>query len=94
MACTREEIEGMVRNAVKDVTGIEIKSSDTSLIDRETGIIPADFLYIFDQLEQKLQAPVCGIFAEYTYEVMTVKNLVDALYGFGIRTAYGIKSAC
>ena len=94
MACTREEIEVMVREVVKDVTGVETRSPDASLIDRETGIIPADFLYIFDQLEQKLRAPVCGIFEEYTYEVMTVRNLADALYDLAARTVHETKSAC
>lgn len=77
---SKEGIEKAIREAVKDVTGITIFDKDTSLIDSKMNILPAQFLYIFDLLEKKLQIPVHDIYIKQTFEVMTVGNLTDALF--------------
>jgi hypothetical protein len=75
----KESIEKTIREAIKNVTGITALDEDDSLLDRELNILPANFLYIFDILEEKLKLPVHDIFIDHTYEVMTVKNLTNAL---------------
>ena len=79
MIHTKEQLENLIRETVRDVTGKVIDSPDTSLIDRALGIDPADFLYIFDQLEKELHAPVHTVFTDHGYEVMTVGGLSEAL---------------
>jgi len=49
-----------------------------NLMSRDLGIIPVDFLYIFDILERALQIPVHRVFVQAKYEVMTVAHLADA----------------
>ncbi len=79
MIYTKEQLENLIRDTVRDVTGKVIDYPDTSLIDRALGIDPADFLYIFDRLEKELQAPVHTIFTNHGYEVMTVRGISVAL---------------
>lgn len=81
---SKEAIERTIRLAIKDVTGITELKINESLIDREMGIIPANFLYIFDILEKKLQLPTYDIF-NHTFEVMTVENLTNSLFELGNR---------
>jgi hypothetical protein len=82
---SKEAIEKTIREAVKDVTGIAFLEKDASLIDRELDIIPANFLYIFDILEEKLQLPIHDVLINHTFEVMTVENLTDALFKLELR---------
>lgn len=72
---TREEIENIVRDTVVEVTGIKNFENMENLLDRELGIIPADFLYIFDMLERRFNIPVFRIFTYSTFHVMTVENI-------------------
>ena len=76
---TKEQIEKTIRDAVCEVTGKKDFSSSDSLIDKDMGIMPVDFLYIFDILEKVLKLPVCKIFENNGYDVMCVKNLTDAI---------------
>jgi len=76
---SKEIIERAICDAVRDVTGLVDIEKDESLIDGGLSIEPVDFLYIFDILEKKLQLPVCDIFKNHTFEVMTINNLTDAL---------------
>jgi len=76
----RDAIEKAIFDAVENVTDITQLNKDTSLISRELGIVPVDFLYVFDILQQRLQLSVYEIFRNHTYEVMTVGNLIDALF--------------
>ena len=46
-------IQNAIRESVEFVTGRSNFSNDTSLLDRDLAIIPANFLYIFDMLEKK-----------------------------------------
>ena len=83
---SKEMIEDIIRDAVKNVTGITALERDTNLIDQELKIIPVDFLYIFDILEKKLQVPAHNIFIDHTFEVMSVAKLADALFELGTDT--------
>lgn len=76
---TADEIRQVVEIAVKEVTGKPF-NTDKSLIDRDSGIMPANFLYIFEILEEKLNLPVCSIFETNSYEVMTIDNLSKAIF--------------
>ena len=77
---TKEYIEKTIRDAVCEVTDKKDFSSSDSLIDKDMGIMPVDFLYIFDILEKELNLPVCKIFENNGYDVMCVNNLTDAIY--------------
>jgi hypothetical protein len=77
---SKECIGRLIKESIKDVTGITILDKDTSLIGSNMSILPAKFLYIFELLEKKLQLPVHDIYKEYTFEVMTIENLTDALF--------------
>ena len=76
---TKETIEKTIRETIKTVTNADELDSYVSLVDRSIDIIPADFLYIFSILEEKLQLPTSDIFKDCTYEVMTISGLTDAL---------------
>ena len=76
---SRVFIEKVICDTIRDVSGIEHLEKDASLIGRDSGISPVDFLYIFDLLEKQLQMPVSDIFINYTFEVVTVNNLAAAL---------------
>ena len=77
---TKEQIEKSIRDAVCEVTGKKDFGSLDSLIDKDSGIMPVNFLYIFDILEKELNLPVCKVFENNGYDVMCVKNLTDAIY--------------
>lgn len=86
-------IKDEILKAVKEVTGISCADEDANLIDREIGIIPADFIYIFDLLEKRLQIPVHNIFTSRTFDVMTVNNLSNALLELKEQTSVDAVSA-
>lgn len=75
---TKEYIQNIITLAVKQVTGKDI-DDDTCLVDKEVAIFPADFIYIFEIIEEKLHLQISDIFKEKSYEVMIVSNLVDAI---------------
>jgi hypothetical protein len=77
---SREDIEKAIREAVGDVTGITGLDDDANLTDTALGIAPANFLYIFDILERRLQVPAHDVLKTSGYQVMGIKNLTDALY--------------
>ena len=74
----REEIKVIIRNAIIQVTGLDNLDGKTSLISKELGIMPVNFLYIFEILKNELELPVYKIFDNHTYQVMTIDNLANA----------------
>ena len=74
----REEIKVIIRNAIIQVTGLDNLDGKTSLISKEMGIMPVNFLYIFEILKNELELPVYKIFENHTYQVMTIDNLANA----------------
>jgi len=78
---SREYVETAVREAVEDVMGTPGIDKDACLVYRESGIAPVSFLYIFDKLEEKLGPVVYDILKTHTYQVMTIENLADAIFG-------------
>jgi len=74
-----ENIEKVVREAITDVTGLTDISKDANLLDQEMEILPTNFLYIFDIIEEKLGLNIGGILEHQTYSVMTIENLVCAI---------------
>ena len=77
---TRESIETAIRDAIEDVTGKSTIEKDTNLVYKGSGIAPVNFLYIFDIVEKKLCLSVFDIFKTHSYQVMTIENLVEAIY--------------
>ena len=77
---TKDSIEQVVRESIAEVVGERELSVNANLLDTETGIVPVNFLYIFDLLEKKLCLPVCEIFVDHGYDVMTITGLTDALF--------------
>ena len=77
---TKEEIEKAIRHTLSSfVEGGDI-DENASLLDREAGIVPVDFLYIFDELEKSLELNVHSIFESNTYQVMTVRMLTEEIH--------------
>lgn len=79
MEFTLKDIEIIIKETVWEVTHIKVPSSEISLLDTSLSINPADFLYIFDLLEKKLNKPVSDIFKSHPYSVMKVHCLAHAL---------------
>ena len=77
---TRKDIEMIVCDTVKTVTGIQIVHHNISLLDRDINIFPADFLYIFDLIENKIGKSIDSILVEYTDDVFIMDNLIDVIY--------------
>lgn len=77
---TKAEIETTIRKALDKVVKCGDIDENSCLLDKEAKIIPSNFIYIFDEIEHMLDLPVCKIFENNTYEVMTVKNLTEAIY--------------
>jgi len=80
MMISKTEVEKAIRDTIEAVTGKSDLESDASLIDREMGIHPATFLYIFDKLEKDLQLDVCDVLRTQTFQVMTIGKLTDAIH--------------
>ena len=77
---TKHEIELCIRDTIVKVTGVTELLGEDSLIDKNVGIMPVNFLYIFDILEKQLELPICNIFKTNSYDVMCINNLTDAIY--------------
>lgn len=73
-------IEASIRKAIAQVVNITDIDGDIYLVSRDLGIFPADFIYIFDIIENDVGLPVYSIFEGNNYEVMTINNLVRAIY--------------
>lgn len=54
MRYSKQELMKLIQQTVYEVTKIQVKQMDTNLLDTRLLIHPADFLYIFDILEKKL----------------------------------------
>lgn len=77
---SKEAIRQKIKTAIVDVSDWDSVGFDESLISKDSRIIPANFLYIFDQIEKALNIPVCKIFETHSHNVMTINNLTDAFY--------------
>lgn len=80
MRYTEKDIIQLIHDTVWEVTQIKVVSDDISLLDAKLGINPADFLYVFEIFEKKLEIPVIDIFKNNNYLVMKVSNLSKAFY--------------
>lgn len=76
---TEDKIICLIKDLVKEVTQVEVKKENTNLLDTELEIHPADFLYIFNILEQKLEVPVTDILKGYDYTIMRIDNMSRAI---------------
>ena len=74
-----ENIENTIKNVISDVTSITINDTNQNLVGKNSHIMPSDFLYIFEILEQKYNVQLCNIFTTHGYEIMTIKNLANAI---------------
>lgn len=77
---TKETISQMLKAVIADVSGWDSVGLDESLISKDSRIMPVDFLYIFDQIEKKMNIPVCKIFESKSHEVMTINNLSEDFF--------------
>ena len=73
------KIESEIQKTIFDVTGLTITDTSQNLVNKMTNIMPSDFLYIFEALEQKFKVPMSNIFITHNYDVMTIKNLGIAI---------------
>ena len=77
MTYSEVDIVELIKKIVFDVTKIEIISSEENLLSTKLDINPVDFLYIFDELEKRLNIPVVEIFVN---SVLKVNILGKKLY--------------
>lgn len=77
---SKEAIRQKIKATIVDVSGWDSVGLDESLINHDSRIDPANFLYIFDKIEKELHIPVCKVFESYSSNVMTINNLTDAFY--------------
>ena len=77
---TIEQIEEIIRSAIYNVTGKSNVNSDVNLTGYHMAIFPADFLYIFNLIELHTGLPIYRVLEDHSYKVLTIKNLVSALY--------------
>ena len=77
---TKDAISQLLKTVITDVSGWDSVGLDESLISKDSRITPADFLYIFDQIEKKLNIPVCKVFESHSFEIMTINNLSTVFY--------------
>ena len=83
-----ENIENLIREVICDVTGLAVDDTTQNLVGMHSEILPVEFLYIFEILERKLKVPLCNIFTTHGYEVMTIKNLANAIIDIKSITLY------
>jgi len=81
---TTDEIKVAIRFALKEITGREDIGDDVVLVDPSIGILPVNFLYIFDLVERELSLPVHRVLDSHTYDVMTIENLSMAILQLSI----------
>ncbi len=79
MRYSKQELMKLIQQTVYEVTKIQVKQMDTNLLDTRLLIHPADFLYIFDILEKKLNVPAADILKNHDYTVMRVDVMSEAL---------------
>jgi hypothetical protein len=80
---SKTDIKACIKKAIKDTVGSEPSRDDIILLDDKLNIPPAGFLYIFDILERQLRLPVCEVFTNHSFNVMSINNLSDAIYEIG-----------
>jgi len=71
--------EQLIRTTIEKYTGVQINDPDTNLLCPEYNINPAYFMYVFNELEKELGSSVYKVFEIYGKEVMTVRNLCNAI---------------
>lgn len=79
MEYTKESIFAAIQEIVMEVCGVKILSENDNLLDRRFGIRPADFLYIFDMIEQRIGIPAVNVLKDTPYTIMEAGNLSEAL---------------
>ena len=78
MQYTKKEIISIIQNTVREVTKVNVDSDNVTLLNLQLDIHPADFLYIFDELERRLEIPVTEVLKGYDYSIFRVDKLSDA----------------
>jgi len=75
-----ENIEREIRIAIKTITNLDNLDNNANLLDQYLGIIPVDFIYIFDIIESKYSDKIYKILIDHSFHVMTIKNLSIAIF--------------
>jgi len=75
---SRDIIKQAIYEVLEDVTGITSIEENTCLVGTALSIPPACFLYIFEELEKRLELPVCDVLTSRSYTIMSISNLTDA----------------
>lgn len=79
MKYTEKDIINVIKETVFEVTGIQELSDGDNLLSTKLDILPADFLYIFDLLEKKLEVPAVDVLKNTDYQVMQIDYFSKAL---------------
>jgi hypothetical protein len=72
---TKRDIEEVICTTIEKVTGTLISDYNTNLLGKHIGILPANFLYIFEILRIELELPVYEVLEKASFSVMTIANL-------------------
>ena len=75
-----KELEKMIAETVEEVCGVPVLDYNLNLNSNQLDIPAAEFLYVFDDLEKKLDYPAASILADSDYTIFTVHNLATALH--------------
>lgn len=73
------EVKDIIRKTVQQFTKAAVDNDDRHLLCSEYGFVVVDFLYVFRELEDKLQCPVAKVLENHDYTVFTVNNLSKAI---------------
>lgn len=74
------QIEDIIVETINKNTQKVIDNKDMHLLSDKLKIPVVEYLYVFDELEKKLDFPVAKIFEKNDYTVFTVHNFANAIW--------------
>lgn len=73
------EVKNIIKQTISEYMGIQIEDDDRHLLCSDYGIVIADFLYVFRELEKHFRFPAAKVLEKRDYTVFTVNNLATAI---------------
>ena len=72
---TKERIETILINEIKELYQIEIKDINENLLHPRVGIAEGDFIYLYKELKEKYNIDIYPVIAQNDCDVFTIDNL-------------------
>jgi DNA-dependent RNA polymerase auxiliary subunit epsilon len=79
---SQKEICNIIVDTIEEICKIKIDNFDRNLLGNSYPIPVAEFLYVFVELEKKLNIPVAKILEYNSYEVFTVNRLSEEILNY------------